>query len=47
MTNLRIADIVIPASTAFLAILVMWRYDLTEDRAKNIQLILVERRGDI
>ncbi len=35
MINLRIADVVIPAVTAGLAIWVMLKYDLTEERAKN------------
>lgn len=47
MTNLRIADIVIPASTAALAIWVMWSYDLDEDRAHEIQSELIERRGEL
>lgn len=47
MHNLRIADIVIPALTAFLAILVMWKYDLTEDRAREIKVQLEERRGQL
>ncbi len=47
MTNLRIADIVIPVITAALAIWVMWSYDLSEDRAKEIKTILVERRGEL
>ncbi len=47
MTNLRIADIVIPAVTAALAILVMWNYDLSEDRAREIKSILIERRGEL
>jgi glycoside/pentoside/hexuronide:cation symporter, GPH family len=47
MTNLRIADIAIPAFTAFLAILVMWRYDLTEQKAKDIKAELVRRRGEL
>lgn len=47
MTNLRIADIVIPALTAALAILIMWRYSLTEKRAKEIKAKLVERRGEL
>ena len=32
MTNLRIADIIIPAATAFIAILVMWNYSLSEKK---------------
>jgi GPH family glycoside/pentoside/hexuronide:cation symporter len=47
MTNLRIADIVIPALTAAMAIVIMWKYDLTEERAKEIKEELVRRRGII
>lgn len=47
MTNLRIADIVIPAVTAALAIVVMWKYSLNEKRAREIKAELVKRRGDI
>ena len=47
MTNLRIADIVIPAFTAGLAILVMWSYSLTEDRAREIKTELEARRGKL
>jgi GPH family glycoside/pentoside/hexuronide:cation symporter len=47
MTNLRIADITIPAVTAALAIVVMLGYDLTEKRAREIKAQLVERRGEL
>ena len=47
LLNLRIADIVIPAFTAFLAILVMWKYNLSEERAREIKAELVERRGEL
>lgn len=47
MTNLRIADIIIPAGTAALAILVMWKYDISEERAHLIKEKLIERRGEI
>ena len=47
MTNLRIADIIIPAATAALAIVVMWSYSLSEDRARDIKKQLVERRGEL
>ncbi len=47
MTNLRIADIVIPASTAALAILVMWKYGLSEEKAREIKAELVARRGEL
>ena len=47
LTNLRIADITIPALTAALAILVMWNYDLTEAKAREIKEELVRRRGEL
>jgi GPH family glycoside/pentoside/hexuronide:cation symporter len=47
MINLRIADIVIPAGTAALAIFVMWKYDLTEESAHKIKEELIDRRGEI
>ncbi|MEO9884333.1 MAG: MFS transporter [Balneola sp.] len=47
LTNLRIADIAIPAATAAIAIWVMISYDLTEDRARKIQNELVDRRGEL
>ncbi|WP_295831838.1 MFS transporter [uncultured Winogradskyella sp.] len=47
MNNLRIADIVVPAGTAALAIWVMWKYSLNEARAKEIKEILIERRGEL
>ena len=47
MTRLRIADIVIPALTAGLAIWVMWSYSLTEERALEIKEELVARRGEL
>jgi GPH family glycoside/pentoside/hexuronide:cation symporter len=46
MTKLRIVDIVIPASTAALAIWVMWSYDLNEDKAHEITEKLISRRGE-
>ena len=45
--DLRIADIVIPAVTAGLAIFVMWKYSLNETRAEEIKQILIERRGEL
>ena len=45
MTKLRIADIVIPSVTAALAIVVMWNYDLSEEKAREIKAELEERRG--
>lgn len=47
MTSLRIADIVVPATTAALAMLVMWKYSLNEKRAREIKEVLVERRGEL
>ncbi|MDX9904624.1 MAG: MFS transporter [Bacteroidales bacterium] len=45
--RLRLADIIIPALTAFLAIVVMWKYDLTEEKAREIKEMLVARRGEL
>lgn len=47
LTGMRITDIAMPAITAALAIWVMWKYSLTEDRAKEIKKELVERRGEL
>jgi len=47
ITNLRLADIIIPAVTGLLAIWIMWRYDITEKRAKEIREELVKRRGKL
>lgn len=47
LTHLRLADIIIPAATAALAIWVMWGYDLTEEKAKRIKDELVRRRGEL
>jgi glycoside/pentoside/hexuronide:cation symporter, GPH family len=47
LTRLRLADILIPAFTAGLAILVMWKYDLTEKKAREIKEILISRRGEL
>ena len=47
MTQLRIADIVIPSLTAGLAIWIMWKYSLSEARAREIKDELVERRGEL
>lgn len=47
ITNLRLADITIPAITAGLAIVVMWKYNLTEERAHEIKAELVSRRGEL
>jgi len=47
ITRLRLADILVPAFTAGLAIWVMWGYDLTEEKARAIKNELVQRRGEL
>ena len=47
ITKLRISDILIPSITGLLAILVMWKYDITEAKAHEIRRMLVERRGEL
>jgi GPH family glycoside/pentoside/hexuronide:cation symporter len=47
ITNLRLADIIIPAGTALLAIIVMWNYDLDEEKIKSIKTELENRRGKL
>ena len=47
LTKLRLADIIVPAFTAGLAILFMWKYDLSETRAREIKEELISRRGEL
>ena len=47
MTKLRIADIIVPVVTAAMAMWIMWKYSLSEDRAKEIKEKLEERRGKL
>lgn len=47
ITRLRLADILVPAVTAGLAVWVMWNYDLSEDKARAIKEELVRRRGEL
>jgi GPH family glycoside/pentoside/hexuronide:cation symporter len=47
MISLRIADVVIPAGTAAIAIWIMWSYSLDEERASEIKAELVARRGEL
>jgi GPH family glycoside/pentoside/hexuronide:cation symporter len=47
MTNLRIADIVIPIFTALLAILVIFPYNIDEEKANEIREALITRRGKV
>ena len=45
LTQLRLADILIPVATGVVAIIVMWKYDVTEEKAYEIRELLVSRRG--
>jgi GPH family glycoside/pentoside/hexuronide:cation symporter len=47
LTNLRIADIAIPIFTGLLAIIIIWKYDITEAKANEIREALIERRDKI
>ncbi len=47
LTNLRIADIIIPVTTAALAVWVMWNYDLNEEKTKEIRTELLKRRDEL
>jgi GPH family glycoside/pentoside/hexuronide:cation symporter len=47
ITKLRLADILIPSVTGILAIIVMWKYDITEKKSNEIRKTLVERRGEL
>jgi GPH family glycoside/pentoside/hexuronide:cation symporter len=46
ITNLRIADIVIPIFAGILAIMVMWKYDINEAKSNEIREALILRRGE-
>jgi GPH family glycoside/pentoside/hexuronide:cation symporter len=45
LTNLRLADIIVPAGSAFIAIFVMIGYNLTEDRMNDIKEKLKIKRS--
>ena len=47
LINLRVADIVIPIATALIAIILIWKYDITEQRAHEIRAALIARRGEV
>ncbi|MGQ1787664.1 MULTISPECIES: MFS transporter [unclassified Saccharicrinis] len=47
MTNLRLADIIIPIFTGIIAIVVMRKYDVTEEKANEIREALIARRGKV
>jgi GPH family glycoside/pentoside/hexuronide:cation symporter len=47
LTGMRITDIALPVFTAALAIWVMRKYSLNEERAREIKRELIERRGEL
>ena len=47
ITRLRIADIVIPIVTGIFAIMIMWKYPITEARSYEIREILIKKRGKV
>ena len=47
ITMLRLADIIVPSLAGIIAIWVMWNYDITEKRSREIRNTLVERRGEL
>jgi GPH family glycoside/pentoside/hexuronide:cation symporter len=47
ITYLRLADIIIPAISGVLAIIVMWNYDISEKRAREIRTELIARRSEV
>ena len=47
ITWLRIADITVPSLAGILAIWIIWNYDITEKKAREIRNTLVERRGEL
>jgi len=47
MVNLRLADIIIPIFFALLAILIMKRYSISEQKAHEIREALIARRGKV
>jgi GPH family glycoside/pentoside/hexuronide:cation symporter len=47
LTKLRIADISIPIITGLLAIVVIWKYDITEAKAHEIREALTVRRAKL
>jgi len=47
LTKLRLADVIVPIITALMAVVIMWKYDITEERACEIRDTLEERRGKL
>jgi glycoside/pentoside/hexuronide:cation symporter, GPH family len=45
LTNLRIADVIVPIVAALLAVVTMWNYNVTEERANERRSELIKRRG--
>jgi glycoside/pentoside/hexuronide:cation symporter, GPH family len=46
LTNLRIADILIPVLQRILAIAVVWKYNITEEKSHEIREALVLNAGE-
>lgn len=47
LINLRIADIVIPVVTGLMAIIIIWKYDVTEAKAYEIRQALIDKRKEM
>jgi GPH family glycoside/pentoside/hexuronide:cation symporter len=47
MYYLRIADITIPSLTAAIAMIIMWKYNLDEEKSRKLKEDLVARRGEL
>lgn len=45
LTHLRLADIIIPIVTGILAILIIWKYDITEAKSNEIREALKQQRA--
>ena len=44
LAGLRLAYIIVPATGTLIAMGVMWRYDITEERSREIRRLIVERK---
>jgi GPH family glycoside/pentoside/hexuronide:cation symporter len=47
ITKLRIADIVIPIVSGIIAIIIIWKYEINEAKAKEIREALIARREKV
>lgn len=47
ITSLRLADIIVPSVAGIMAVIVMWGYNISEKKAKDIREELVRRRGEL